>query len=163
MSKYRPTQLSNCQPNCRSCTYAGLSYSHGTTKCIEGIYQICDDGTWENAGLGSCFSALNPCYNTPPLPNYMPSAPTKCQAVSPDDLRNSILHWTYFWTYNLGQGWMFLKNVAYSPQYQKWFVYGCIWVYYPSGWMLEYRNLPLEEICAYHTDPTITTSDIPIG
>lgn len=39
----------------KSCTYNGTTYSHGSTVCqSNGIYYICEDGSWENAGMGSC-------------------------------------------------------------------------------------------------------------
>lgn len=84
----------------------------------------------------------NPCQGVGFPPSYTPTPPINDQIINPQTLSACIGKWTYFWTENTGEGWMYVKSVDESN------VYGCVWIYIDQ-WFLQYRYIPMRNIYNY--------------
>ncbi|PEP76943.1 hypothetical protein COM04_08550 [Bacillus wiedmannii] len=137
-----------------TCFYNGVSYSEGSTICMNGTYHICENGRWEPAGLGTCDSTNSvDCFGVGIPPG--PTPPINPQTPSVQDMVNCISHWTYFWT-KRGQFWMYVKSVSPDPTNTYYVVNGCYFTgsYDPTTNLPVYQTLsiPINEIYNYFSN-----------
>lgn len=141
-----------------ACTYAGQTYSEGALLCIGGIWHICENGKWENAGFGTCDSVnsdfkdyITPCMGLGWPPNYIPTPPFVPHTPTPDELVKCINHWTYLWTV-CGNFWMHVLGVIQGRTNQ---VVGCVLLFdQQSGhWFYYVFYVPLVDITNYFMQP----------
>lgn len=151
--RYVSTHNNGSSSNYTVCYHNGVPYSPGSTVCIGGINKLCtSEGTWENAGTGSCLaeqpnlvsfsSSANPCQGMSNQPSFPPKRPD-AQVITADELKKCKGYWTYLWT-NLAQGWILIKDITDN------YVYGCVWVLINGKWYPQYRYVPINEIENYY-------------
>lgn len=135
------------------CYHNGVAYSPGATACIDGITKECQsNGTWENAGLGSCLSGqpnlvpfltlANPCQGVGFQPGFIPVRPGT-QVITSDEMKKCKDYWTYLWTKD-AQGWILIRDISDEN------VYGCVWVWINGQWSLQYGYVPINTIVNYY-------------
>ena len=138
------------------CYHDGLPYSEGSLICSNGSYQICENGNWEPAGLGSCselttkhpyYMPQSPCSPTDAPKNPPTNKPSSCPPKL--ELPKYKNTWIYIWPNNgIQPFWLYLQDARYDGQEYK--ILGCAYLCpFPGCYYSPFYEFNVNDIDCY--------------